>query len=213
MQNTVIYLIRHGQSQGNIRYTQGFGLEAGFLGTPLSDKGISQAQQLVEKFKDIPIDVVYASPLLRAKQTAEILVNNRNINIIYKGNLRERDRGNLNGMPEAEIRQTYKALYGDPNVLSESEMWNYQLFPDMETASMAVERFTNTLRDIVIEHEGKTVLVVSHGNVIRSFLVKIGYATFKQIPRDSLANTGYIKLETDGVKFSVLETSGLTKLI
>lgn len=213
MQNTVLYLIRHGQSQGNIRYTQGFGLEAGLLGTPLSDEGIKQAQQLTEKFKDVPFDAVYSSSLLRAKQTAEILINGINIDIRYDDNLRERDRGNLNGTPEAEVRQTYKALYGDPNVLSESEMWNYQLFSDMETASMAVERFINTLRDIVIENEGKTILVVSHGNVIRSFLVKIGYATFKQIPQDSLDNTGYVKLETDGINFLVLETRGLTKKI
>jgi len=208
---TTLYLIRHGQSQGNIRYTQGFGLEAGKLGTPLSDEGIKQAQQLANNLKYISVGAIYSSPLLRAKQTAEILAKDKNIEIIYNNNLRERDRGNLNGNSESEVRQTYKALYGDPNVLSISEMWNYQLYSDMETALTAVERFINVLIEIVINNEGKTVLVISHGNVIRSFLVKIGYAAFKQIPQDSLENTGYVKIETDGISFNVLETQGLVK--
>lgn len=62
-----IYLVRHGQSSDS----------AGGLhqrdDSPLSPKGIEQANQLAERFKNIDIDYVIASPMPRAKQTAEII--------------------------------------------------------------------------------------------------------------------------------------------
>jgi len=210
MNNTIIYLIRHGQSQGNLDYTQGVGLESTELGTPLTDEGVNQAFNLSQALKNIKMDGIYSSHLIRAKQTAEIIARQFNLPVLIKPEIRERERGNLNNLSELEIRKEHPVLYGNPEQLSEEEMWHYQLFPDMETASHAVERFLKALREIARSEKGKTVAIVSHGNVIRSFLVKIKYTTFEQIPQHSLANTGYIKLKTDGINFKVLKTEGLT---
>ena len=62
-----LILVRHGQTEMNVQ-----SLYFGKLNPPLNDLGISQAYQAKEKLLDIDYDIIYSSPLERAKQTAEI---------------------------------------------------------------------------------------------------------------------------------------------
>ena len=62
-----------------------------------------------------------------------------------------------------------------------------------------------------IGNPGKTILVVSHGGVMRYLLIHLGFGTYTNLPTGSIGNTAYIKLETDGVDFFVKETKGITK--
>ncbi|HSX40715.1 MAG TPA: histidine phosphatase family protein, partial [Candidatus Saccharimonadales bacterium] len=64
------------------------------------------------------------------------------------------------------------------------------------------------LREISVMYAGKTVLVVCHGGVMKSFLTHIGF--FKSRPSENMiANTGYMKLRTDGVDFFLEDTNGI----
>ena len=69
-EQTVFYLIRHAEpyfgNDGRICLGQK-------LDVPLSDRGREQAARLGERMKGKPLDVIYVSPLLRARQTAEAL--------------------------------------------------------------------------------------------------------------------------------------------
>lgn len=61
------------------------------------------------------------------------------------------------------------------------------------------------LREVAVAYQGKDILVVSHGGVMRILLDHLG----KRVARGATANTAYIKLESDGVEFFVKETEGI----
>lgn len=63
-----LYLVRHGQTNWNLE-----GRIQGQTNIPLNDKGRKQAQQAKEKLQNIPIDLIICSPLMRARETAEII--------------------------------------------------------------------------------------------------------------------------------------------
>ncbi|MBA3723773.1 MAG: histidine phosphatase family protein, partial [Candidatus Levybacteria bacterium] len=80
-----------------------------------------------------------------------------------------------------------------------------------ESALEAIKRFTDFLEEIAIAYKGQKILVVNHGNVIRSFLVKLGFAKYDELPSGSIENTAYFVLETDGKNYVVKETFGIQK--
>ena len=81
-----IYLVRHGQSEGNLKkFHQG-------ADVPLSKNGKVQAKILAQRFKKIPVDSIYSSPYIRAKQTAEFISKELKLPIEYWDILRERKR-------------------------------------------------------------------------------------------------------------------------
>ena len=72
MTNT-IYLVRHGESQGNYK-----GFFQGWLDCRLTDEGIKQAELLASFLKDKRIKCIFSSPLIRAYETASIIARNAN---------------------------------------------------------------------------------------------------------------------------------------
>jgi len=83
-----VYLIRHGQVNHNL-----YGIYCN-QDEDLNETSIQQALSLKEKIKDIHYDIIYSSPLTRAKHTAEI-VNSANKQILTDNRLTERNPGNL----------------------------------------------------------------------------------------------------------------------
>ena len=87
-----IYVIRHGQTEWNVLKKM-----QGSADIPLNEKGLEQAEQAKINVKDISIDKIFCSPLIRAKQTASIVNQDRNLDIVYDDRLRERDYGEFEG--------------------------------------------------------------------------------------------------------------------
>ena len=86
----MLYVVRHGETGWNeTKKTMGQ------LDIPLSNIGLEQAEELREKIKDIDIDLILCSPLSRAKVTAKIINEDRNINILVQNPLAERYLGEL----------------------------------------------------------------------------------------------------------------------
>ena len=99
-----VYIVRHGQVPHNVLKQYNVKDE------DLTNIGIEQALELKEKIRDIDFDIIYSSPLIRAKHTAEIITDN-NKSIIFDDRLKERNCGSLSG-------QSLK-------VTNRSEYWNY----------------------------------------------------------------------------------------
>ena len=78
-----LYLIRHAESMGNIETDEEFDK----INPPLTAHGKKQAEALGKRFEEQKPDVVYASPLLRARQTAEPL----NTEILLLNEISEKD--------------------------------------------------------------------------------------------------------------------------
>lgn len=93
----MIYFVRHGETDYNLE-----GIVQGQLDIPLNNKGIHQAHELKNKLKVLDIDVIFSSPLLRAKQTAQIIHENLNVEIKYDERLKEFFAGNMQGTKISE---------------------------------------------------------------------------------------------------------------
>ncbi len=94
-----ICLIRHGQVNHNL-----YGIYCN-QDEDLNETSIQQALSLKEKIKDIQYDIIYSSPLTRAKYTAEI-VNSAHKQILTDDRLIERNPGNLSGQPLKSLTET-----------------------------------------------------------------------------------------------------------
>lgn len=92
-----LYIIRHGQTDWNIQ-----GKIQGQTDTVLNETGIKQAQIAKENLANTEFDLVICSPLKRAKQTAEIILKERNIPVIFDDRLKETYFGKLEGIIENE---------------------------------------------------------------------------------------------------------------
>ncbi|MFR6562458.1 MAG: histidine phosphatase family protein [Eubacterium ventriosum] len=65
----MLYIMRHGKTDWNAKHKL-----QGRTDIPLNEEGIQMAEQAKEKYKDVNFDICYCSPLVRAKQTAEIVL-------------------------------------------------------------------------------------------------------------------------------------------
>lgn len=145
-----VYIVRHGQIPSNAlkKYSNPY--------EDLNDLGVQQAEQLKEIIKNINFDVIYVSPYLRAKHTAEI-INVNHINTIIDDRLSERNCGDLSGKP-------FEVTDGE-------EYWNYNTnlqYGTSENIRVFFERITNFL-DELKSKDYKSVLVVAHTGVSKGF--------------------------------------------
>jgi broad specificity phosphatase PhoE len=210
---TTFYIVRHGQSEGNANFESGKTTIRTDLGTELTELGKQQASLIAKRFKNHHFDAVFSSDLTRARQTAESLALEHNLAVTTTKALRERDKGSINVESEKEIRAQFKELYDEYEKMTDEQKFNFKVVPDMESQGEAVNRFITYLRELAVGYSGKSLLIISHGNIMRSLLVKLGYGTFKEFPGGSIENTGYIVLESDGVDFFIKETHGVHKKV
>lgn len=155
-----VYLIRHGQVNHNL-----YGIYCN-QDEDLNETGIQQAFKLREKIKDIHYDIIYSSPLTRAKHTAEI-VNSANKQILTDNRLTERNPGNLSGQPL--------------KVTNREEYWNYYSKIHYGTFERIVP-FFNKVFDFIDSLKStnyNSVLIAGHSGVSKAF-----YAYFNGIPKD-----------------------------
>jgi broad specificity phosphatase PhoE len=100
----VITLLRHGESVGNV--------EARWQGQsdyPLTETGRAQANALAERWKldGMKFDLIVTSPLIRAKETAEIVSSALNVNVEPDSLWLERDNGEYSGLTANEVRNKF----------------------------------------------------------------------------------------------------------
>lgn len=201
---TTIYIARHGETEMN-RSQQMQGQQD----SPLTENGVSQAEGLREKLKHIRFDAVFSSDLLRAKRTAEIVSLERKLAITTSQFLREKTYGPYEGKHYKEFESEYARLWNEYKRLGKSDKYRFKMHEQIESDEEAMARYTQFLREIAVSHAGKTVLVVSHGGVMKVLLVHLGFATYEAMPSGSVGNCGYIKLEADGSEFRIKEIDNI----
>jgi broad specificity phosphatase PhoE len=95
--------------------------------------------------------------------------------------------------------------------LSDEEKMSYKIHPKVESYEETATRMIAFIREVAVAYPGKRILVVSHAGIIKSSLVKLGFATEDELPDGSISNAGYVVVESDGVDFFVKETQGIKK--
>jgi broad specificity phosphatase PhoE len=191
MSVTKLYLIRHGQSGGNVE-----GRFGGHSPTPLSDLGREQALVTAEALSREQIDVIYSSDLLRAVQTAEPLAGKLGLDVNKTSAFRERDVGVLEGLTFRESKEKYpKDYYALIN-----RNINHKI-TDGESYRHLLRRGTGALKEILRVHRGKKIVIYSHtGAICYLTLYLIGAINrhTKQTPWLVTSNCGINRFEIRG---------------
>ena len=160
----MLYIIRHGLTDWNVRHKL-----QGQTETGLNAEGIRMAEEARDKYADIHFDVCYCSPILRARQTADIMLEGRDIEIIYDDRLKEIKFGTFEGVENAYH-------------LKDSPIVNFFKNPEMyeapEGGESIVELAARTgdfLKEVALPlvDEGKDVLIVGHGAMNSSIIMQI----------------------------------------
>ena len=183
---TTIYLIRHGESLGNIQRR--------FLGHSdwdLTELGHRQAACTAELFREIPVDAVLSSDLLRAYHTAAPIAAQKGLSI-------ETDRG----FREIFAGQWEGKLFSDLEVRFEPEytVWKTDIgraHPDGgESVLQLHERVHDALLRAVQKHEGKTIVIATHATPIRVLLTGfMGRSIEEAAATPWVSNASITKLE------------------
>jgi 2,3-bisphosphoglycerate-dependent phosphoglycerate mutase len=201
-----LYLVRHGQSEWNKQ-----NLFTGWVDIPLSQEGIAEALKVGDILKNINFDVVFTSNLIRAEMTAMLLlmknkwqkvpyrvheqggdfyqihdqaILEKMLPIYQSPTLNERMYGKLQGMNKDVARKNY----GEEQV----QLWrrSYDLSPPSgESLEMTKKRCLPYFESHILPYvkKGQTVLIVAHGNSLRSIIMELRQMTKEQILHYELA--------------------------
>lgn len=192
---TKIYLVRHAEAMGNVEE-----FFQGQTDCELSEKGKKQLELLAERFRDIPIEAIYSSPLKRTIDTAEAVNKYHNLPIIRDDGLIEINGGVWEGKPWADLPKLYPVEHD----LWQNKMQDFYV-ADGERMTEVFERMKNAVNRIAAENDGRTIAVVSHGCALRNFLC---YAMGK--PISALKDVGW----SDNTAVSLVEyENGVPKII
>ncbi|MCL4399690.1 histidine phosphatase family protein [Patescibacteria group bacterium] len=200
-----IYLVRHGQAEGNAK-----GILMGHIDLPLTEKGKLQAREVGEKLKDIHFDAAYSSDLTRARQTAELILLERKLVIQTSRLIKERSYGVHEGKSREKYIKDTEEFHKNLEELIKAGQ-KVSKYPDgVESDDSISSRMITFIREIAVANPNKTILAVTHGGILRSFLIRIGFVKEEEFPLlGSLDNGAFVKLLSDGTDFVIKETSGV----
>ncbi len=182
-----LYLFRHGETEWN--RLQRF---QGHSDIALNTLGREQAQRLIAFFRSIDLDMIFSSDLLRARETAQILINelwevqrvqggSQKVPLFESPALREANLGLAEGLTPDQIESRFgKGLIQKwKSNLPEHRMTRY---PEGETGHEVVSRMRGTLDEICRTFDFETAAVSTHGGVLRRFLASINEDAHEKVP-------------------------------
>jgi probable phosphoglycerate mutase len=149
---TRIVLIRHGETDWNIE-----GRYQGQADPPLNRRGLAQAHQLAIPLKEVGLDMLYSSPLLRALQTANVIAQELNLPLRTDSRLMEIHQGDWQERLRAEIEEMYPELFRR----WQSHPWSVTP-PGGESLKQVQNRIHSALDDILERHDCQCVGIVTH---------------------------------------------------
>jgi broad specificity phosphatase PhoE len=199
---TVMYLIRHGATDANL--TRPAIVQGRRSNPPLARLGIRQAKATRDFLAVRPIDRCYCSPLLRAVQTATIVVSPHGLVPQPLEALTECDVGRWEGLDWQTIRSTDSESH-ERFCSNQPEVG----YPEGESFVQVAQRVTPALDDLLAQHAGESILVVAHHVINRTYLAGLLGLGPEQARRVILDNCGIsvVIQEGDEVKVSTLNAA------
>jgi len=161
---TTVYLVRHCESLSNE-----LKVAAGHTDFDISERGARQLEYLAERFKDVKLDVIYSSPLLRAYKTALAINKYPQTEVVKDDRFIEKHIGALEGKPLTGL---------DPQAQEQRRLAPQLFLPKGgESPIAAGERGFQALLDIVAQNPGKNIAVTGHGGLFQAM-----FCLLKKLP-------------------------------
>lgn len=199
-----IYLIRHGETDYNKkRWLQGR------CDIELNDYGRELARLTAEGLKDVSFDIVYTSPLKRAKETAEIIIGSRSVTWIEEPRIQEISFGKYEGLCCGKTGfnipdKTFLNFFHDTV--------HYQVPPKGESFEAVIKRTGSFLEELIgkKEYSGKTILVSTHGCALKAILANVNHTPVAQFWGEGVhKNCAVTILEAAENKIKIVEEGKL----
>lgn len=178
-----ILLVRHGITKANMGNKF-----AGQTDIDLAEEGIRQAEKLGERLAKTKIDAIYSSDLKRASHTADAIASRHEKEIIRCGELREMNYGEAEGLTYDEIREQLPEV---ADAMSKFDL-NLISFPGGESMRALTVRGVEFLKRLNDYDGDETVLIVSHGGMLRTLLcemLEIGQENWQKFRFDNCSLT------------------------
>jgi broad specificity phosphatase PhoE len=162
---STLYLVRHGENLANITKE----LSCRKVDYPLTSKGRLQAEQTRAVFNGANIDAIYASPLKRASETAQIIASGTGLQVEIMENFRElnfgdlEDLGNSSHAWEIHFQVIKDWMTGKPNTS----------FPGGEDYFTARQRLRQGVETILKNSVGRRIVIVGHGGLFSTGLLDL----------------------------------------
>ncbi len=184
MSNRLLVLVRHGQSEWNLK-----NLFTGWRDVDLTENGISEARAAGRRLKaqGLRFDVAFTSALVRAQRSLDLMLEEmgqKNIAVLKDQALNERDYGDLSGLNKDEARKKW----GEEQV----HVWrrSYDVAPPggeslKDTAARVLPYYIQDILPRVLR--GDNVLVSAHGNSLRALIMVLEHLSPQQIVAREIA--------------------------
>lgn len=199
MKHTTLYFVRHGETDYNRHRI----MQGRRINSSLNDLGRRQAEALAERFADVELDAIYTSSLRRAIETADaVSAHHPNAPRYALPGLDEMCWGVYEGEPWSERLETMlDEMYSRWN----AGEYDYRV-EEGESIYDVQDRCTDAVDRIVREHAGDTVLIVSHGRLLRVLLATILDVGLERMDEFKHANTcvNLLTFSTSGFESSLL---------
>lgn len=185
--DTVIYLVRHGETVDNARQ-----IMQGQTHGELNERGREQAETVARRLASEQIDAVVASDLHRAVQTAEIIAAQHGLPVLTTPLLRERDWGGFTGRYIPDLKGV---------------KWP----DDIESEEALLLRARSFLIYITATFPGKRVVAVGHGIINKAILAVYAGCTMREVQRMMNAEVRILTAEgTAATTATPMASSGTT---
>ncbi|MFW6124866.1 MAG: histidine phosphatase family protein [Pirellulales bacterium] len=174
-------LVRHGATAHNLQRPPR--LQGRTVDGPLDGVGLQQARRTAAWLADQPIAAVYSSPLLRARQTAEMIAASHGLGVETVGELTEADVGRWEGRPWNEIQRDYPAEYH--GFVTDAGVNPYL---GGENLTQVRKRSAPALRRVLSQNPGGVIAVVAHNVVNRVFLADLlglPLRAYRSVPQEN----------------------------
>ena len=160
--------MRHGKTDWNASFKC-----QGQSDIPLNEEGRKMAREASERYKNLKYDICFTSPLIRAKETAELVNAGRNIEIVTDDRLKEIELGIYSGAErvlENKNHPMYEFFTAPDRFVPD---------PSMESFEELYKRGKDFVDNVLVPLKGKheAVLIVSHAAIVRAI-----FNPFKNIP-------------------------------
>lgn len=181
----MLYITRHGLTDWNARRKL-----QGRTDVPLNDDGREMARRAAKEYADIHLDVCYCSPLKRARETAEIILEGKSVPIIFDERLIEMSFGEYEGLENSfEIPDCpINTLFWEPE--------KYKAIGGAESFEELFERTGAFIDEVVFPqlNEGKDILIVGHGAMNCSIISRIRKLPMAEFWKGGLEQCKLLKL-------------------
>ena len=184
-----LYITRHGETEWNT-----IGKMQGWQNSDLTEKGIGDAIRLGQRLKEIDFSKIYSSTLGRAKDTANYIRGNKDIEIELLDGLKEMGFGSWEGVDKEQVIELHKEDHY--NFWNKPELYKRE---DSEGFDELFQRVEESLEYIIENSKDENILIVSHGLTIKAI-----YSIINNYTVEEFWTLPYI----DGTSLTILEIDG-----